>query len=107
MSDLILPDNVFEPDLIWLFRDLPAWNMDTVASVNISVASTLSRVRLVSAMIYQDGNTNLKELTQAGNILVTSTQVTLTRDAGGIFDSVLYDDAVLSRGYLLIGRTPV
>jgi len=90
--------------------EIPTWNMVADFSKTIAHGKTLSKIRSVSAMIRYDGSLttffpidfNISGAAQGGVNLVNSTSVILNRLTGGFFDSVDFDSATDTRGYIVI-----
>jgi hypothetical protein len=84
------------------------WNMDTTASVSVAHGLTLSTIRAVDVIIRPDDDVNRLGIYYAtagvsnGDFTVDATNVTLSRTAGGSFDSANYNATSFNRGYIVI-----
>lgn len=93
----------------WKIISIGDWNMDSTASVNINHGLTIGKIRTVHVLIIQDSTNYMFELTimdagtVAGTFSILTSYITLTRTAGGVFDSVAYDATSFNRGFITIG----
>lgn len=102
-----------EQDLITKIVDIGDWNMDTTKTINVAHGiSDFTKIRRVSVMIRNDPNTNLNPInamegttgtTIAGSVwFISSTDISITRLTGGIFDNTFYDSTSYNRGWITI-----
>lgn len=83
------------------------WNMDSTASVNVAHGLSFSKIIGVTGTVRNDAN-NAKypiSSTAGGNLAISSidgTNITLTRDGSGTFDSTSFDSTSYNRGYLIV-----
>jgi len=92
------------------------WNMDSTTNVNVAHGvADYSKIRGVSVMIIDDGESSLRPLNyvpnassgvQGGINGIGSTNITLYRLTGGSFDGTGYDSTSFNRGYVLIDYIP-
>ena len=95
--------------------DITGWDMDTDAThvVPHGVGALFNHIISVSGHIFDDamsgsypitpGYPNLATAFQEVNIIViNNTNISLSRRAGGLFDGITFNDAVMKRGDLLI-----
>jgi len=87
-----------------------SWNMDSTSLVTISHGiGNYNNVRFVNAVIINDSqNQNTEFVGEAssgggGFINISSTQISLTRLTGGMFDNSSYDGTGFNRGWITIG----
>lgn len=98
--------------------DIGDWDMSTATgSASVSVAHSLiySKIRGVSVSIRNDADTfvfdfaaDVNDVAGAGvvkSIGIDSTDVIITRDAGGRFDATGYDATSYNRGWIIIQHT--
>lgn len=83
------------------------WNMDTTADVSIAHGLSLSQIRSVEVVIFNDAATEADGLDKInygdeGYIRWDGTNIILRRAAGGHFDSVDYDSTTYNRGYITV-----
>ncbi|MFA4971753.1 MAG: hypothetical protein WC683_04020 [bacterium] len=87
-----------------VFR-LGSWDMDTVSQVNITsgIASMQTKIVGIQCFIMDDGLTIVSELARGGyyNFNPDGT-LEILRDAGGTFDSTLYNDTSVNRGWVIV-----
>lgn len=94
------------------------WNMDSTGSISVvhGLGSSWNKVISIQVMIITDMATSLDPLTRsdglsdpnllAGGVYnIDNTDITLTRRAGGVFDSTSYDSTSFNRGYVYIEYT--
>ena len=83
------------------------WNMDTTASVAVAHGLTLANIRSISFVIIDDSGTfvtnglNPATFATDASPLVSTTDVTLARRSGGVYDDAAYDGSA-NRGYIVI-----
>ena len=89
------------------------WNMNTdiSKSVNHGLSATeYKTIRQMSVEIRDDGDTvvshNLYNGTEGHINATTSTQINLTRNGGGIYDSTSFDATSYNRGFITFWYTP-
>ena len=86
--------------------EIGIWDMDATGTV--AVAHGLvdkTKIRSCTAVILDDGDlvTAFLELGGEGAIgLIDDTNISLSRNNGGFFDSALYNDGVMNRGFITI-----
>ena len=87
------------------------WNMDTTAAVSVAHGLTITSIRAVFGLLRNDADDNYFTITPAYEAVtslhvriqsITASDVTLTRLAGGGFDSVSFDSTSYNRGWLTI-----
>ena len=86
------------------------WDMNATATLNVAHGlPDFEKIRSVSVLIYDDTSTIYTDIslpdntgTPSGYYSLGSTDISLYRQTGGTYDSVLYDDAVMNRGYITI-----
>jgi hypothetical protein len=118
------------PALKFATINIGDWNMDTTRSVFVdisSVVSSRSKVRILSAMVRPDGDTDYNKLMPLdtvqnaafgdftgvnpepqggidfGTLDAGSTNIVLSRKQSGFFDGTSWDSTSYNRGYLTIG----
>ena len=82
--------------------EIGSWDMDTTATVNIAHGLTLTNIRAVEAFVYSDSLAGYYPIFVAGIGYATTSDVTLTRDSAGLFDSTNFNDAGINRGFIVI-----
>jgi len=91
--------------------DLPAWNMDSVPNCAFAHGLDGTKIIAVQVHILNDPETQRQDFAASwpGNvagvldrIMWTDVGIYLNRKTGGYFDTVEFDDAVMSRGKALI-----
>jgi hypothetical protein len=87
--------------------DIPGWNMDTTAGILLPHGLSLTDITDFNGIIHKDDGTTAFPLhyrtsTPDGSISFTLTNINLIRDAGGVFDSVDYNDDTILRGRVFI-----
>jgi len=91
------------------------WNMDATASVSVAHGLTTSKIRSISAVIFDDSGTAYPIEYMYGTALLggyavaDSTNIVLGRSASGVFDSVEFNataGTVVTRGYVVIEYIP-
>ena len=90
--------------------DVGVWDMDAVPNVNVTHGLTHTTIRKITAILRDDADSQYFTLPAYGfggaiaaYIDATTNLVTgLTRIDASFFDSVLYDDAVMNRGWVFI-----
>lgn len=91
--------------------DIGDWNMDADPSVAVAHGLTLANIRAVNATIRNDADSIYRDMpfvnysssnTSTQGIGVGTTNVTLTRATGGIFDTTAYDATSFNRGWITI-----
>lgn len=86
------------------------WNMDTTGTVFVPhLLADITKIRSVAVVIIDDASGSVTELgfAQSGGLIdqgvgVGSSDVLLTRESGGIFDSTAYDSTSFNRGSITI-----
>ena len=87
------------------------WNMDADTSVSVAHGLTYANIRSVIALIRDDADTSVVDFasalnnnsaTSSGNLACQTTNVVLTRDLGGAFDSTNYNSTSYNRGWITI-----
>lgn len=85
------------------------WDMDTDATASVAHGLTLANIRSVSALIRNDADTAVNDITTDINAgtgtsasRATATHVVLDRLTGGSFDSTSYDSTSFNRGWVTI-----
>jgi hypothetical protein len=93
------------------YFNIGPWNMDDGALETITIPVIMNRPTIIniSAIIIDDSLLKRYQITHSpttdvgGSVYVNSlTSVGLHRTAGGVFDSLFYDDATMNRGYITI-----
>lgn len=88
--------------------DIGSWDMDATASISVAHGLSYSNIRGIKVLIKDDDGTLWTPLdiysggSSGGNYVMTATQVQLSREAGGLFDSTDFNSGLGSRGYILI-----
>lgn len=90
--------------------DIGDWNMDTTSSVNIAHGLVTDKIRNVSGGIRDDSNTSFLPfyyVLVGGSppemkIVLTSTNVIISRLTGGALDNANFDLTPFNRGYIVI-----
>lgn len=85
--------------------DIGVWNMDDTLSVSIAhgLGADWANIIQVQALILNDNMTFLNNLDDGGSLLISSTNITLTRSLNGEFDNVSYDSTTLAnRGRVIV-----
>jgi hypothetical protein len=100
------------PTLKTKIIDIGDWDMDATATVNIAHGLTMTNIRVMEAFIQSDGSAGVYPLnrvlnpttpTLQGSVSVAdSTNITLHRTTGGIFDSINFDATSFNRGWITI-----
>ena len=85
------------PNLLWKVLDIGAWDMQTLSQIQVTHGVSSPRIKEISAMIRQDGNTNPSPLNRGATVSdsapqgfisgTSSTVITLNILEGGIFDT--------------------
>jgi len=101
--DLIVPDPqnyIHEKEV-----SIGNWDMDAnpAPASAIPHGLTSSKIRYCRARIIRDDSALTTELTSSGSISWDSTNIVLSRIAGGIFDGVDYDSSPFARGSVIVG----
>lgn len=87
------------------------WNMDADSGVSVThELSDFKKIRSVDVIIRRDGDVIYSDLgivevdgtLGGGWIILNSTDITLTRVAGGFYDAAVYDDTSFNRGFINI-----
>lgn len=86
------------------------WNMDSLASVQVTHGLTVSKIRSISAIIRHDtdnvvdpaGGLQSTGFVDFGIGLVGFSTITLERRTGGFFDSTDYDSTSFNRGWIVV-----
>lgn len=92
--------------------DIGDWNMDTTATAPGGIAHGLdyTKIRRVTALIRNDANTLynplLDQSTNGNMIIVSSVNIVLSRQTGGIFDTTNYSTTSYNRGWIVIDYIP-
>lgn len=89
------------------------WNMDSTTSIAVNHGlGSILRIMEVTAFVYADGGSPATALNSVsvggalgGGINWDSSQVTVYRTTGGVFDTTGYDDGAMNRGYIVIRYT--
>jgi len=101
--------------LITTIVNIGDWNMDSTGLVTIAHGLTLSKIRIVEAMIIADGGGTVTPIdsgdpgaagTIGGGIQINSSSVLLIRTTGGFFDNTNYDATSFNRGFITIQSIP-
>jgi hypothetical protein len=95
--------------------DIGSWDMDSVQAINVphGLGALFINILYINAYITNDPHSGyanimcISDTIDVGNVAgsisyVNNTNVRLWRKAGGFFDSNLFDDAVINRGYISI-----
>ena len=103
----MLPKLQGEPAL--RIMDIGDWDMDATTFVNLTHGLTFGNIRRVSAIVRDDADSihysllSYAAVNATGRVAgITSTDIQLLRDLGGLYDSVNYDSTGYNRGWLYI-----
>lgn len=112
------PDRMYTDDGLMVHCrviDVPPWNMDTTANINIphGLGALWSNIISINVWIMRDGVTilvplmsvqnNADPLLLGGGIYwITPTDINLQRRTGGQFDSANYSAVLVNRGKMLV-----
>lgn len=85
------------------------WNMDTYGECNVPHGLTYSKIMSVKITIRNDSDT-IRYLLEGGSATgqsgyyhINSTNISMTRVTGGVFDSTTFDSTSFNRGFITIG----
>lgn len=99
----------FDAGLNWAVIEIGDWDMNATSTVSIAHGLTMSSIRSVSVHILPDSGANLYPIdymafagSPAGGYSIVATNVVLTRETGGSFDSTSFDSTSFNRGYITI-----
>jgi len=79
------------------------WDMDTTPQKSVTHGfADESLIRHINAIIINDAGTEYWELSGStgGYIAISGANIVLTRETGGLFDSLSFNDAAMNRGYV-------
>ncbi len=86
------------------------WNMQVSESVNVAHGLTYNKIRSVFASIVSDTGDTWYPLEHSagytdidGKLIWNAVNIVLFVRVGGYFDNILFNDAVMNRGYVTIG----
>lgn len=79
------------------------WDMDATGSIAINHGiADYTKIRTINVMIRQNAGTLVVFHAQQNTAAAGATQITLSREAGGIFDNTNYDSTSYNRGFITI-----
>lgn len=92
------------------YINIGAWDMQSTSLLNVAHGLSLPSIRNVSVFVYDDAGTVLRNLTYSeptvnipdGGFITGTTNVSLSRRTGGIFDSASFNDGSMNRGFITI-----
>ena len=85
--------------------NIGAWDITATGNTSVAHGVTFSKIRTVSVTIVEDSGTFYYDFLYAGLVAWNATNVTLTADASGTWDTANFNDAVIDRGWITIQYT--
>jgi hypothetical protein len=97
-----LVDNISSNVLLVKEIEIGSWDMDATNSVLVAHGLTFSKIKYAVAVIFNDGQSQRDSLMGEQQISAGSVNVLLTRLPSGPFDSTLYNDTGINRGFIYV-----
>jgi hypothetical protein len=101
--------------LTFLVIEIGDWNMDSAGTVTVNHGvADFKKIRSVDCIIRDDTDNFYypidffdtgTETVQGGKLGISSTQISLARKTGGVFDSGSFDSTSFNRGWITISYT--